>query len=114
MSSTSSGPLRSQLVGATLAAVVAIVAVAGAWHEHAFLLEGFHLCAPTEAAPKHHDHDCLACKIAPPFATPWNASTLVDPVLAGRQTFVPHEAQALSTAPIDTAAPRGPPLLPQA
>jgi hypothetical protein len=106
--------LRNRLVGATLAAVVALVAVAGAWHEHAFLLEGFHVCAPGEAAPKHHDHDCLACKIAPPFATPWNSSTLVDPGLTGGQTLGPHEAQAPSTPPVDTAAPRGPPLLPQA
>jgi len=107
-------PFRTRVIGATLAALVALVAVAGAWHEHAFLLESFHLCAPSEAAPKHHDHDCLACKIAPPFATPWNTSTLVDPGLAGRQPFVAHEAQALPTAPDDTVAPRGPPRLPLA
>ena len=65
---------RRRMAGAVFATAIAVVAIAGAWHDHALPLENFHLCTPAAAAPQAPDHDCLACKIAPPFAAPWSVS----------------------------------------
>jgi hypothetical protein len=104
----------SRLGGALLAAILGLVAAAGAYHDHAFVLEAFHVCAPVPAAPQGHEHDCLACKIAPPLSTPWAASTPIDPGLVTRQTFVPQDVPSCAPLCTDPAAPRGPPLLPLA
>ena len=104
----------SRLAGTLLAAILGLVAAAGAYHDHAFALEAFHVCAPVPAAPQGHEHDCLACKIAPPLSTPGTASTPIDPGLVGRQTFVPQDLPACAPLLTSPTAPRGPPLLPLA
>ncbi|HEV8200291.1 MAG TPA: hypothetical protein VGS03_09745 [Candidatus Polarisedimenticolia bacterium] len=106
--------VASRLAGALLAAILGLVAVAGAYHDHAFLLEAFHVCAPAPGAPQGHEHDCLACKIAPPLSTPWAVSTPIDPGLDGRQTFTPQDFSACALLFSEPSAPRGPPLLPLA
>jgi hypothetical protein len=106
--------VASRLAGALLAAILGLVAVAGAYHDHAFLLEAFHVCAPAPGVPQGHEHDCLACKIAPPLSTPWAVSTPIDPGLVGRRSFIPQDVPACALLFFEPTAPRGPPLLPLA
>lgn len=105
----------ASLTGAFLTALVGFIAVAGAYHDHALPgFETFHLCAPVGAAPPPLDHDCLACKIAPPLATPRDAIVLLDPGLVDRQGCEPAGRLDHAAVSVDPAAPRGPPCLPQA
>ena len=105
----------ARLTGALLTILVGLIAVAGAYHDHALPgFETFHLCAPAGAAPPPLDHDCLACKIAPLLATPRDATVLLDPWLVDRKSCAPTDMLDHAASSVDPAAPRGPPYLPQA
>jgi hypothetical protein len=104
------GTAARRAVTAALAVVVGVITIAGAFHDHELLFVArAGLALPSTAVPSLQHHDCLACKIAPPLATPSIASKILDPGLVASPRHPTREALPLHEAPRLTVPPRAPP-----
>jgi hypothetical protein len=91
---------------------VGLIAVAGAFHDHeAAKFEGPAIGVPSAAAGFLLHHDCLACKIAAPLATPSFSAILIDPGLLRHGPPASIDDRLPDAAPERLTPPRGPPPL---
>lgn len=97
---------------AVLALLVGLLSIVTAFHDHDSPATALaRIEAPAASSSPLPHHECLACKISPPFATPATAPTVVDPglIAAGQvATGVRPELHGESRL---TSPPRAPPAL---
>jgi hypothetical protein len=95
---------------AFVAAVAALIAIAGAFHDHgAAGLAGREWNLPAPQAPSLPHQECLACKIAPPLSTPGEAVIAPGPTLARSVAHLPTDRPPLLSRLARRTPPRGPP-----
>jgi hypothetical protein len=110
-------PDRSRRAGrlaGVLALLVATIAIVGSFHDHGPLDLGRPAISTPSGAGVLLHPDCLACKIAPPQATPspavaWIGPELTRDAIPEAPGSVTHDAE-----PVPLTPPRAPPVLPTA
>jgi hypothetical protein len=106
--------IARRIAGTALAFAVAAVAVVGAFHDHGLPGLGGRTIGSATAASETglRYHDCLACKIAPPQATPFESVRGLDQDLGSGVAQATRDIETYESAPARLTPPRGPPLSP--